>query len=96
MINKEQMELELMAIKIKSAKLDMIRSMNWLRPSFTFPVNVFLDGSRWVCSLETHPDPLKCPIAYGSSPAQACENFDNLWMGASEFLIDQEEEEEKF
>jgi hypothetical protein len=39
---------------------------------------------------------MKCPMAYGDSPDQACKNFDNLWLGAAEFLVDQEEEEEKF
>ncbi len=95
-MNKEQMELEIMKIRVKSAKLDLARSMSLLRPSFIFPVNVYLDGSRWVCMLETHPDPLKCPIAYGESPAQACDNFDNLWMGSAKFLVDQEDEEEQF
>lgn len=96
MFSKEQIELELMQMKLKCAKIDLVRSLNWLRPSYTFPVNVKLDGTRWVCYLETDPDPLKCPIAYGESPAQACENFDNLWNGNAEFLVDQEDEEEQF
>lgn len=96
MFSKDQLEIELLSIRVKSAKLDMVRSLNGLRPSYMYPVCVYLDGSRWVCSLETHHNPLKCPVAYGESPAQACENFDNLWVGSAEFLVDQEEEEEQF
>jgi hypothetical protein len=35
-------------------------------------------------------------IAYGESPAQAVSNFDQLWLGSPDFLLDQEEEEEQF
>ena len=96
MLSKDQLELELVAIKVKQAKVDYARSLTWLRPSMSYPVSISLDGSRWVCSLETDPDPLKCPVAYGESPRQACENFDCLWNGAAEFLVEQETEEEKF
>ena len=95
MLSKEQLELELIATKVKQAKIDYIRSLNWLRPSLSYPVNIKLDGSRWVCTLETDADPAKCPIAYGDSPRQACENFDCLWNGAADFLVDGEPEEEE-
>jgi len=96
MLSKEQLELEILKTKLKRANYELGRTMTYMRPSMTYPVCVYLDGTRWVCTLETHNDPLKCPTAYGESPDQACNNFDHLWMGSAEFLVDQEDEEEQF
>lgn len=96
MLNKEQLELEILVVDLRTAQAKYATAMARLRPSQTYPVNITLDGSRWVCTLFTDSNPLKCVTAYGNSPSQACENFDLLWMGNSEFLIDQEDELEEF
>ena len=96
MLNKEQAEAEVMSLRLQTAKLELTKAISNLRPSFTFPVSVTLNGSRWVCTLATDIDPMKCVTAYGESPAQAMENFDLLWMGSAEFLVDGEPEEEEF
>lgn len=96
MLNKDQLELQILTVELDTANFERVRAMNGLRPSFTFPVNIVLEGSRWVCSLVTDPDPLKCIVAYGESPDQAMFNFDCLWNGTTEFLADQEEEIEEF
>lgn len=96
MTNKDQLELEILRVKLKQANYELGRTMTYMRPSMTYPVSVFLDGTRWVCLLDTHNDRMKCPQATGESPDQACDNFDHLWMGSAEFLVDQEEEEEQF
>jgi len=68
-----------------------------LLPSRQFPIDVLRDGSRWVCVFMCDPENfLNNVVAYGESPAQAVANFDMLWTGAPDFLIDQEEPEEEF
>jgi len=84
------------ALQIEVEKLRVLDMQMRFLPHCNVPVNVVRDGSRWVCSFDSDPDPLKCVIAYGESPAQACSNFDALWNGAPDFLIDQEDEEEQF
>lgn len=96
MDNEKQLKLNILSTKAQIAKLDLFHALESLRPSHNLPVRVRLEGTRWVCILESDFDILKCPVAYGESPKQACENFDNLWNGNAEFLVDQEEEEEEF
>lgn len=86
------------ALQIEVEKLRVLDMQLRFRPHCNVPVNVVRDGSRWVCLFESDQDPLKCVVAYGESPAQACANFDALWNGAPGFLIDEEEEdhEEQF
>lgn len=78
-------------IEIEIAKMRLVRVQLGLLPHLRVPVRVFRDGSRWVCIFESHPDPLRCVVAYGDSPAQACSNFDALWNGGH-ILEDPEEE----
>ena len=96
MKNREEIKTEIASTNLQTAQLRAVYALNVLKPSFNFPVRVYLDGSRWVCIYDTNEDMLKCPVAYGESPKQACDNFDNLWNGDAEFLVDQEEEEEEF
>ena len=83
------------SIEIEIAKLRLLEQQVSFAPHLNVPVRVYRDGSRWVCVFESHPDPLRCVVAYGDSPAQACRNFDALWNGP-DFLIDSEEPEEQF
>lgn len=96
MQSRDELKHELAAIELKAAQLRAVYALKMVRPSSMYPVRVFLDGSRWVCIFDTHEDQLRCPMAYGESPRQATENFDALWDGAADFLVDQEEEEEQF
>ena len=90
--------LELLEQKYKTdlADLELLIARLSLLPHNCLPITVTRDGSRWVCMYECHPDPLRCVIAYGESPKQACENFDNLWNGTGYVLEEVEEEEEEF
>ena len=83
--------------EIEAARLKVIEMQMRFLPHCNVPVTVTRDGSRWVCMFESDPDPMKCVVAYGASPAQACSNFDALWNGAEGFLIEDEDElEEEF
>lgn len=90
--------LQLLEQKHKTdiAALQLMYAQMSLLPHSRVPVSITRDGSRWVCTFACHPDPMKCVIAYGESPSQACLNFDHLWNGSSEFLVEKEEEEEEF
>ena len=81
---KDQLEVEI-------AKTRLLRLQLQLLPHLRVPVRVYRDGSRWVCIFESHPDQLRCVIAYGDSPAQACSNFDALWNGG--YVLQDPEEE---
>lgn len=94
MISLEQTELKTALFEMKIAQANYIAAWSRLRPSHNLPITIKREGSRWVCLLESDPDPLNCPIAYGESPSQAMSNFDNLWNGAGIILQEPEDEEE--
>lgn len=79
------------SIEVDIAKAKLTRIQQQFLPHLNVPVRVYRDGSRWICIFESHPDPLRCVIAYGDSPSQACSNFDSLWLGGH-ILPDPEEE----
>lgn len=81
-------------IEIEIAKLRLLEQQVSFAPHLNVPVRVYRDGSRWVCIFESHPDHLRCVVAYGDSPAQACRNFDALWNGG--YIMQDPEEEEEF
>lgn len=89
-LKKQKLQLD-----IKLGELRVLEQQISFAPHLNVPVRVFREGSRWVCVFESHPDPMRCVIAYGESPAQACRNFDALWNGTG-FLLDGEEPEEEF
>lgn len=95
MFDKEQHEIAILKMELATAKVLYYKAMNGMRPSRQLPITVYREGSRWVCIFETDPDIMKCVVAYGESPEQACMNFDCLWNGTAEFLIDPEDEEEE-
>lgn len=84
----------------EAAKADEILTKMSFLPHRAWPVQIYREGSRWLCMLQHHPDPLQCVIAYGDSPAQACENFDALWNAPTEMDFEMPpdfyEEEEEF
>lgn len=80
MIEAEQ--LSAAKFRTKEAQLLMMLARQQFRPSYQVPVTVKRDGSRWICLLESSPEMLECPVAYGSCPEQAMDNFDALWSGA--------------
>lgn len=92
----EQLKLQEQQLKNEYARLRVEELKERLTPHCNVPVTIYREGSRWVCIFEGHPDETKCVVAYGESPKQACDNFDNLWNGAEGFLLDEEEQEEEF
>lgn len=91
------LEIREQELKVELMKLRVLEQQISFAPHLNVPVRVYRDGSRWICTFECDPDPLKCVIAYGESPAQACRNFDSLWNGAPGFVIeDTEDPEEEF
>ena len=82
----------ILELKIERAKVKLLEAQYKLLPHRNVPARLYRDGSRWVCVFQSHPDPMKCVIAYGDSPMQACVNFDNIWNGAGILLEEPEEE----
>lgn len=82
--------------KTEKAELELEALRLALAPHNNLPVNIYRDGSNWVCILETHEDFTKCVVAYGSSPKQAALNFDAIWEGSDFIFDDEEEPEEEF
>jgi len=91
-MNIDQLRLKEQQYRTKLAELKVIEQQYSLAPHCNVPIDLFRDGSRWVCMFHCHPDPLKCVVAYGESPQQACSNFDHLWVGTPGFLLEEEEE----
>jgi hypothetical protein len=89
------LKLEKARLQVEQEKLKLLELQLDFCPHRNIPVRVYRDGSRWVCSLESAPEPTNCVTAYGSSPQQACTNFDHIWNGTGFALPDQEEEEEE-
>jgi hypothetical protein len=88
---------KLRQLRLRKAEYELAVVQSKLLPSRQFPVDVVREGSRWVCMFLCDPQSkLNNVIAYGESPAQAVANFDQLWLGSPDFLLDQEEEEEQF
>lgn len=90
------LKLEKARLQVEQEKLRLLQEQFNFCPHCYIPVRVYRDGSRWVCSLESDPDPMNCVIAYGSSPQQACNNFDHIWNGTGFALSEEDEEEEQF
>jgi hypothetical protein len=91
-LKKQTYEVKEVKFRAEAAEAMSLAARMTLMPSNRLPVTVYRDGSHWVCSFDCHPDPLKCVVAYGESPSQACANFDALWMGTAEVLEEPEEE----
>lgn len=88
---------KLRQLRLETAQYKLTVQQTKLLPSRQFPIDVLREGSKWVCIFMCDPEnQLNNVIAYGESPAQAVHNFDMLWVGAPDFLIDQEEPEEEF
>lgn len=77
--------------------------MQQFRPCKIYPVIVYHDGMRWVCSYgvfgDQHRDYLPANAlgqsgveAYGEYPEEAMKNFDTMWIGV--VLEDEEEGED--
>lgn len=77
--------------------------MQQFRPCKIYPVMIYHDGIRWVCSYGVLSDQYRDYLphnalgqtgveAYGECPEDAMKNFDSMWVGAD--LIDDDEEEE--
>jgi len=96
MLSIEQLELKTAYFEMKEAEAKFANVFQRLRPSYSFPITLRRENARWVCLLETDPDILNCPIAYGNSPAQAMLNFDLLWNGAGIEIKPPDDEEEEF
>lgn len=76
--------------------------MQQFRPCRLYPVLIFHDGIRWVCSYGVFGDKYRDFLpetslgqsgveAYGDSPEEAMQNFDSLWVGT---MLEEEGEEE--
>ncbi|MCI0564798.1 MAG: hypothetical protein MN733_40545 [Nitrososphaera sp.] len=89
----QSLRVERATVELEVAKAKLLKIQTSFSPHRNVPVRIFRDGSRWVCLYQSHPDIMKCVVAYGDSPAQACFNFDNLWLGIGTVL---EEPEEQF
>jgi len=75
--------------------------MQQFRPCKVYPVIVYHDGMRWVCSYgvlsDQHRDYLPSNAlgqsgveAYGEFPEDAMKNFDTMWIGA---VLEDEDED---
>ncbi len=67
--------------------------MKEFRPCKMYPIVIYHDGMRWVCSFGVMGDAYKDYLpdsamgqsgveAYGEYPEQAMQNFDAMWMGS--------------
>lgn len=81
-------------IRAETAAVQQQVEVRKLKPSWYLPVEIYRDGSKWVCILESSEELLDCPVAYGDSPKQACDNFDALWIGSGFVLPDNFGEED--
>ncbi len=90
-----QLKIRQLRAEAEAAEIKLLTQKMFFLPSRYFPVNVFRDGDKWVCSFGFHPDPLLNVIAYGDCPAQACLNFDALWSGSGMLLEEEEEDDEE-
>lgn len=84
----KQCQLRIAKHNERAAEYEATAAFNMIRPSCCLPCTIKRDGSRWLCILESSPDVMECPMAYGESPAQAMLNFDHLWLGAGIQLDD--------
>ena len=89
----KQIELEILRLKMSTARNKMVTSQLNMLPSARLPVGVIREGSRWMCILADHPELLECVVAYGDSPQQATMNFDSLWLGTAMDVKDSYDED---
>lgn len=79
--------------------------MQQFRPCKIYPVIIYHDGLRWVCSYGVLSDQYKDYLpsnslgqsgveAYGEFPEEAMKNFDGMWIGSSLEEADDEDEDE--
>jgi len=94
MLSIDQIEIRTAMFKMKQAEVELLLLHQQMRPSHNLPINIHRENSRWVCIMETHPEIINCPIAYGNSPAQAMLNFDLMWNGAGIEIQPPDDEEE--
>ena len=87
-----QLRLLQMNAEVEAARYTRDLAIEQLRPHKLYPVTMYHDGVRWVCSYGVFGDayveylPAQAlgesgVVAYGATPAEACENFDRLWLG---------------
>lgn len=77
------------AAKTELMELHLQEAKDADRPCYNVHTNIYRDGPHWVCIFGENDSGV---VAYGASPAQACDNFDQLWVGG----LDQDDEEEEF
>lgn len=94
-MSREQIDLRTSLLKMKVAEARLVVIYRQLRPSHNLPITIKREGARWVCLMDTDPDILNCPVAYGSSPEQAMVNFDMMWNGVGIEIQQQQEDEEE-
>jgi hypothetical protein len=81
-----------MSYEAEAARYARNLAIEQLRPHKLYPVMIYHDGVRWVCSYgvfgDAYTDYLPAQAlgqsgveAFGSTPSEACENFDRLWLG---------------
>jgi hypothetical protein len=87
--------------KSETAELQKRLIMQQFRPSKFYPVLVYHDGLRWVCEYAASQHKFQdsqgdAACAYGMSPEEAMQNFDKLWIGATDEddLEDEDEDED--
>jgi hypothetical protein len=87
--------------KAEAAAYGTRLAMEQLRPHRLYPVMIYNDGLRWVCSYgvfgEQYQDYLPARAlgqsgveAFGTTPEEAAHNFDRMWVGKFEEASDDE------
>lgn len=80
-------------------------TMQQFRPCKLYPVIIYHDGIRWVCSYGVFGDKYRDYLpdsalgdsgveAYGECPEEAMQNFDALWVGNVGVDIEEDEDDE--
>jgi hypothetical protein len=86
--------LRLMKAKAEADEAEYKRrhALQQFRPCKMYPIVIYHDGMRWVCSLGVMPHAYKEYLpdsamgesgveAFGDYPEQAMQNFDAMWLG---------------
>jgi len=104
-VEQEIQTLKLLEARIKAETADFEKRlvMQQFRPCKVYPVIIYHDGMRWVCSYgvmgQAYSEYLPGNAlgqsgveAYGEYPEQAMQNFDAMWIGSS--VEDNDEDDE--
>jgi len=92
--------------KAETAECEKRLAMQEFRPCRLYPVLIYHDGMRWVCSYGVMPEEFSMSLpgaangesgveAYGECPEEACQNFDAMWHGVTESKPEEDEPEEE-